>query len=39
MELKGYKVPVYIPAILVLIGGLVFRFIIVEAGQLTRYLY
>ena len=38
-ELKGYKVPIYIPAILVLIGGLIFRFLIVEAGQITRFLY
>jgi len=38
-ELMGYKVPVAIPAVLVLIGGLVFRFVMVEAGQLTRYLY
>ncbi|MBD1262872.1 polysulfide reductase NrfD [Maribacter polysiphoniae] len=39
LELKGYKVPVVVPAILILIGGLVFRFVMVEAGQLTRYLY
>lgn len=39
LELKGYKVPVYIPAGLVLLGGLIFRFLIVEAGQITRYLY
>jgi protein NrfD len=38
-ELNGYKVPVAIPAALVLIGGLVFRFVMVEAGQITRYLY
>lgn len=38
-ELLGYKVPVAVPAALVLIGGLVFRFVMVEAGQLTRYLY
>ena len=38
-ELKGYKVPIYIPAILVLIGGLIFRFLMVEAGQITRFLY
>ncbi|HKJ06565.1 MAG TPA: NrfD/PsrC family molybdoenzyme membrane anchor subunit, partial [Flavobacteriaceae bacterium] len=38
-ELRGYKIPVAIPAILVLIGGLVFRFVMVEAGQITRYLY
>ena len=39
LELIGYKVPVAIPAILILIGGLVFRFVMVEAGQITRYLY
>lgn len=39
IELVGYKVPVVVPAILVIIGGLVFRFVMVEAGQLTRYLY
>lgn len=39
LELVGYKIPVAIPAALVLIGGLVFRFIMVEAGQITRYLY
>lgn len=38
-EVIGYKVPVAIPAILILIGGLVFRFVMVEAGQITRYLY
>ncbi len=39
IELLGFKVPVAVPAILVIIGGLIFRFIMVEAGQLTRYLY
>jgi len=39
LEIKGYKIPVAIPAILILIGGLIFRFVMVEAGQLTRYLY
>lgn len=39
LELAGYRVPVVIPAILILLGGLVFRFIMVEAGQITRYLY
>ena len=38
-ELMGYKVPVVIPAILILTGGLIFRVLIVEAGQLTRILY
>ncbi len=39
LELRGYKVPVAVPAILILFGGLMFRFIMVEAGQITRYLY
>lgn len=39
LELRGFKVPIAIPAILILVGGLVFRFIMVEAGQITRYLY
>jgi len=39
LEIRGYHVPVAIPSLLILFGGLVFRFIMVEAGQLTRYLY
>lgn len=39
LELRGYKVPVLVPAFLILLGGLIFRFLIVEAGQITRYLY
>ena len=39
IEIIGYRVPVIVPAVLVIIGGLVFRFVMVEAGQLTRYLY
>lgn len=39
LELVGYKIPVAIPALLILLGGLVFRFVMVEAGQITRYLY
>jgi len=38
-EIIGYKIPTLIPALLVIMGGLVFRFVMVEAGQLTRYLY
>jgi len=38
-EIIGYKVPVAVPAILILIGGLVLRFVMIEAGQITRYLY
>ncbi len=39
LELKGFHFPVAIPVLLVLIGGLVFRFVMIDAGQLTRYLY
>lgn len=39
VELMGFKIPAILPAILVLMGGLVFRMVMVEAGQLTRYLY
>lgn len=38
-ELMGAKVWAAIPAILVLIGGAVLRFLMVDAGQMTRYLY
>jgi protein NrfD len=39
LELSGFRVPVVIPVLLVLIGGLIFRIVMVNAGQLTRYLY
>ncbi len=39
VELMGYKIPSIVPAILILMGGLIFRMVMVEAGQLTRYLY
>ncbi len=39
MELYGFHIPISIPALLILVGGLLFRFIMVEAGQVTRYLY
>lgn len=39
LELKGKKIPAFIPSLLVLAGGVMFRFIIVESGQITRYLY
>lgn len=38
-ELRGVKIPVAIPSLMILVGGLIFRFIMVDAGQLTRYLY
>ncbi len=39
LELRGKHIPVAIPAILILVGGLVFRFIMVDAGQISQYLY
>lgn len=38
-EILGFKVPIIAPAMLILIGGLIFRIVMVNAGQLTRYLY
>lgn len=39
VELLGKHVPLWIPSLLILVGGLLFRFIMVEAGQITRFLY
>lgn len=39
LELWGFHVPQWLPPVLILFGGLMFRFIMVEAGQITRYLY
>lgn len=39
LELRGFRIPIAVPAFLILFGGLIFRFIMVEAGQFTRYLY
>ncbi|WP_321516031.1 NrfD/PsrC family molybdoenzyme membrane anchor subunit [Marinifilum fragile] len=39
LELRGKKVPVALPAFLILLGGMIFRFIMVDAGQLSKYLY
>jgi protein NrfD len=39
LELLKFKLPVIIPGILILYGGLMFRFIMVDAGQVIRYLY
>jgi formate-dependent nitrite reductase membrane component NrfD len=39
LELLGYKIPILITSTLVLTGGLFLRFIIVYAGQASRYLY
>jgi len=39
LEIFGFKIPAFAPAILVIAGGIIFRFLMVEAGQITRYLY
>ena len=38
-ELFGIRVPVIIPVLLTLIGGLVFRFVMVDAGQISSFIY
>ena len=39
LELKGQKIPVLIPAVLIIFGNVMLRFLIVYAGQASRYLY
>lgn len=39
LEIKGYKLPLIVAPILVILGGLIFRFIIAYAGQVSRWLY
>jgi protein NrfD len=39
MELRKYHIPVLLPAIMVLFGSIMLRFIIVYAGQVSRWLY
>lgn len=39
LELRGQKIPVVLPVTLILIGNVMLRFIIVYAGQASRYLY
>jgi protein NrfD len=39
LELRKIKIPHYISAILVLFGSLALRFIVVDAGQASRWLY
>ncbi len=39
LELLKTKIPAAVPAILVLIGGILLRFILVDAGQASRWLY
>ena len=38
-EIWGFHIPKWIPPVMILFGGFMFRFIMVEAGQITRYLY
>jgi formate-dependent nitrite reductase membrane component NrfD len=39
LELLKFRIPWYIPPILVLFGGIMLRFILAYAGQLSRWLY
>lgn len=39
LELRKFHIPVIIPAILVLMGGILLRFILTYAGQSSRWLY
>ena len=39
VEVRGFKIPVFIPAMLILFGGIMFRIIMVDAGQIVRYMY
>ncbi|HBS85783.1 MAG: nitrite reductase [Bacteroidetes bacterium GWF2_38_335] len=39
LEYRGYHIPVYLPAGLIIFGGVMLRIILLEAGQASRYLY
>jgi len=39
LELKNFYIPKWLPPLLILFGGLMFRFVMVDAGQITRFLY
>ena len=39
MELRKYHIPSFLPALLVLFGSIMLRFIFVYAGQVSRWLY
>jgi formate-dependent nitrite reductase membrane component NrfD len=39
MELRKFHIPAIIPALLVIFGSMMLRFIIVNAGQVSRWLY
>ncbi len=38
LELKGFTVPVAVPAFLILLGGLIFRIIMVYAGEISSFM-
>lgn len=37
MELSGFKVPVWLPAFIILLSGMLFRFVMVWGGQATSF--
>ncbi|RMG70464.1 MAG: nitrite reductase [Bacteroidetes bacterium] len=39
LELRGQRIPVFLPAALIIFGNIMLRFLIVYAGQASRYLY
>lgn len=39
LELKGIHIPIAVPAFLILVGGLLFRAIMVNAGQISTYTF
>lgn len=39
LELRKFKIPSFLSAVLVIVGGLILRFIVVDAGQASRWLY
>jgi formate-dependent nitrite reductase membrane component NrfD len=39
LELGNHHVPALVPAVLVIFGSLMLRFIVVYAGQMSRWLY
>ena len=39
LELRKFRIPLFIPAALVLFGGILLRFILTYAGQASRWLY
>jgi len=39
LELRGFHVPKWAPPLLILFGGLMFRFVMVNAGQVTHFFF